>query len=54
MPGFKDRIGDQYGRLVVIGYAGKNREGLTKKATFRGSFSFVYYTYTVIDLVQNT
>ena len=24
MPGFKDRIGDQYGRLTVIGHAGKD------------------------------
>ena len=23
MPGFKDRIGDQYGRLTVISHAGK-------------------------------
>ena len=24
MPGFKDRIGDQYGRLTVISHAGKD------------------------------
>ena len=31
MPGFKDRIGDQYGRLTVISHAGKDHKKFRKK-----------------------